>query len=142
MKVVISVFVAMALAISLVGEAYAAATVYNGIFNLRITVTISSQLPASANIQCTFNTLTSGQLDSISESDTVTASVNGSTAVCQLSIPYRWTLYSPGDSVALSYSVFALDTAGNGRSHYNNAAGTVQVPANGATTSYNASVTI
>lgn len=131
--------VAVALFSAPVANAVAATTV-TGKLTLKLTVTIVSTIPTTIPIQCGFNasvsgSSSSGQIDSIDESDTLAATRSGSTAVCQLAIPYQWILYGTGDTVGLSYSITATDGSANGR--YSSVSfETIAVPKSGATTGY------
>lgn len=115
-------------------------TTTTGQLALRLTITIVSSVAPSIPIQCSLNATVSGsspsgQIDSITEADTVIATRSGGTAVCQLAIPYQWVLYGTGDTVGLSYSASSLGSGGNGR--YSSVSfETITVPKNGATTSY------
>ncbi len=126
-------------ALTMPADAAGPATV-TGKIDLKLTITIVSTIATSIPIQCSLNASASGsgpggQLDSIEESDTVTATRSGSTAVCQLAIPYQWLLYGTGDAVGLSYSINSLNGGSNGR--YSSVTfETIPVPKNGATTSY------
>jgi len=117
-----------------------AATTVTGNLTLKLTVTIVSTIATTTAIQCTFSVNVSGasstgQSDNIQELDTVPATRSGSTAVCQLAIPYQWILYGTSDTVGLSSSITATNASGNGR--YSSASfETIAVPKNGATTSY------
>lgn len=111
-------------------------TVFNGTLTLKMTVSIVSNISTATAIQCTFNVSAFGTNDSVEESDTVTATRSGSTAVCTLVIPYTWHLYNaPQDTVSLSYTAAALDDNANGRST-TNGIGSIPVPANGANQTY------
>jgi len=131
--------VAAILSAAPVVSAMAAATV-TGKLELKLTVTMVSTIARPIPIQCSLTAYVEGansygQTDNIAETDTVTATRSGSTAVCQLLIPYQWVLYGSGDTVALSYSVTAVDGSSNGRSS-SVSFETIAVPKNGATTSY------
>ena len=97
MKVLRVAVIAGLLVATLVAEA-AAATTVTGTLTLKITITIASTVPTTTPILCTFGANVAGNnatvtvFDNISESDTVTATRSGSTAVCLLTIPYQWTL--------------------------------------------------
>jgi hypothetical protein len=83
--------VAVALFSAPVANAVAATTV-TGKLTLKLTVTIVSTIPTTIPIQCAFNASvygSNGQTDNIQESDAVPATRSGSTAVCQLAIPYQ-----------------------------------------------------
>ncbi len=111
-------------------------TVFTGTLTLKVTVSIVSNISTSSAIQCSFSAFAFGTSDTAEESDTVTATRSGSTAVCTLPIPYEWHLYNASqDTVSLSYTVTALDSNANGRST-TNGIGSIGVPANGANLSY------
>ncbi|MGH6681921.1 MAG: hypothetical protein ACREDL_23980 [Bradyrhizobium sp.] len=122
-------------------EAAGPATV-TGTLSLKLTIKIASNIPASTPIQCSLSaevygpeTVAVAVYDSISESDTLTATRNGATAVCKMVIPYQWILYDTGDTVDLSYSVNTLNDAKNGRDS-SVSFDTIAVPRNGATTAF------
>jgi hypothetical protein len=129
------------LALTMPADAAGPSTV-TGKINLKLTITIVSSIGGSIPVQCGLSASVTGsgsgsggQFDDISETDTVTATRSGSTAVCQLAIPYQWILYGTGDTVSLYYTVGAQDAASNGRSS-SVSFETIPVPKNGATTSY------
>jgi hypothetical protein len=131
---------AAVLSVAPLADAIAATTV-TGKVMLKLTVTIASSIAPSIPIQCNLSAYASGsnpsgsQTDNILETDQVTATRSGSTAVCQLAIPYQWVLYGSADTVALSYSVTATDPNSNGR-YSSISFETIAVPKTGATTSY------
>lgn len=120
-----------------------------GTLSLKLTIKIASNIPTSTAIQCSLNASVSGYdatgttlIDSIQEDDTLDATRNGATAVCQMVIPYQWILYGGSkDTVALSYSITALSAASNGRSS-SVSLQTIPVPKNGATTAYSSTARI
>jgi hypothetical protein len=104
-------------------KAGAAGTVFAGRLAATFTFTISmnSNVPPTAPILCglqatLIGTDTTGASDFVAETDQATATVSGSTATCQVVIPYYWTLFVPTfDNVTLSGTATAVDTTGNGR---------------------------
>jgi len=125
-------------AVAWAGEGIAR-TVVLGEFNITLLTLVSSAIPSSTPIQCSITVSVFGTgtpvTDSIIEKGTALATISGSTASCQILIPYRWILWDSGDTVNISYSVTATDGNGIGRttsSSYN----AIAVPANNATTTY------
>lgn len=118
-----------------------------GTFNLTLTITIASSLPAGTTIQCQFGASVTDvsateAVDLISESATTTATGSSSSQTCHLSIPYSWTLLGSGDTVGLNYMITALDSKGNGRVSSRYSFETIALPKNGATTNVNLSARI
>jgi hypothetical protein len=121
----------------------AAATTFTGTITATITITLKST--GLTSVTCTAETsVLDGTTSPViySESDTVAATGSGSTRTCKLSIPYAWSLTTqPSDSMTTSYIVLGTGTSGE-RSSSRSPLDTRKVPANGATTSLTAAVTL
>lgn len=118
----------------------AAPKTVTGKLTLKLTVTvvstISTSTPIQCNLQATVSGVTStGQVDSVVEDDTVTATRSGATAVCELAIPYQWILFGTADMVSLSYSISATNGSADGRTSQVSF-DAIAVPKSGATTSF------
>jgi len=118
-----------------------AATEYKGTLKATIHFSLSTAVPQGAAIGCSFSASVFGEsndglTDDLLDTDQVTATVSGSTATCAISVPYEWFLYGSSDTVGLSYTIFGVDSNGNGRNFYNESYATIPVPANGATTTF------
>ena len=125
----------------------ASTTTFTGTINLTITVTLKTS--GLTNIVCSAETTVEDALTtsprSFIEQDTVAATGTG-TKTCKLSIPYSWALATQSsDSMSTSYTVTGSgSTAGAPpiRSSSLSPVDTRKVPANGATTTLTASVTL
>lgn len=127
-------------------EELPAATTFTGTISLTITITVKSASVSS--FTCTATTdVTDGTISPVffEESNTVAATGTGSTRTCKLSIPYSWSLTTQTtDNMNTSYSVVAV-TGTTGlpqRTATRSPLDTRKVPANGATTTLTAAVTI
>jgi hypothetical protein len=121
-----------------------ATTTVSGTLQLTLTVTLVSAIPAGALIQCMLSAQVSDSdqpsvLDDISESDTVSPTRSGATALCKMAIPYQWVLHDQAhDTVSLGYTVSTTNPDGVGRFTSVVSFKTIGVPA-GGTTSFSAS---
>lgn len=117
---------------------------------ISVTLTITIKSTGITVISCTADTsvtdnITSGSPVSYIESDTVAATGTGSTRTCKLTIPYSWALATqPIDSMTTGYTVFggATTTGPPQRTAARTPLDVRKVPANGATTTLTASVTL
>jgi hypothetical protein len=124
----------------------AAATTVTGTLSLALSISVATNLSSKTTILCTLEATVLGSLngtqnDTIIESGTVAATVNGAKATCTPKIPYEWHLVADTggaverDSVSLSYQINEHNGAGVGRTSDVSFA-TLAVPKNGKTTSY------
>lgn len=133
------------LSLAAVGDADAVTGVVTGQFKANISITIMSSIPTTTSIRCTLMASVFGAgptiNDSINETANVAATRSGSTATCQLTIPYRWKLFNADDKITVTYAIEALDANGNGRSN-SFSIDTLSVPASGSVTVYAPSAVI
>lgn len=130
------------LSVASVGDADAVSGVVTGQFKATISITIKSSIPTSTPIQCTLSASVYGYgtgnnpvTDLFDQNATVPATRSGSSATCQLIIPYRWKLVNSNDTVTLSYSISATNANGVGR--YSDASlASIPVPPSGSVTIY------
>ena len=128
------------------GAEVPAATTFTGTINVTITITVKSA--SVSTFTCTAGvSVVDGTTSPVfyQESNTVAATGSGTTRTCKLSIPYAWSLTTQAtDSMTTNYSVTA--TTGTSvlpeRTASRSPLDTRIVPANGATTSLTAAVTI
>jgi len=124
-----------------------------GTVTLNLTIAIASTLPAGATVHCALYLTVAGLseggvTDAISETAQSTANVSGSTATCQMAIPYQWTLYASTstatvhDQASLSYVITAVNGSGDGRTSDVSFASAILVPSSGLTKTYNLSARI
>jgi hypothetical protein len=124
----------------------AAFTTFGGTITVTLTITVKSS--GLTNFSCTAEV---GVNDDVAtsargyvESATAVATGSGSTRTCKLTIPYSWSLATqPTDSMTVSYG--AVGTAAStltSRTSGLSPLSTQKVPANGATTSLSAAVTL
>lgn len=122
------------------------ATKVSGTLKLTLTVTVVSSLLTGAPFLCGLQAVvsgasTTGAIDTIVDSDSISVKPAGTTATCQITLPYEWTLQGKTDSVSLSYSITA--TNANGGERLSNASfATISVPKNGATTTFSVATRI
>jgi hypothetical protein len=98
----------------------ASATLITGklLVNFTFTIAAASNVPPTAPILCGLQmsvagTDQTGVSDFVAETDQATATRSGSTATCQVVIPYTWNLYVPAsDTVTISGSATAVDANG------------------------------
>ncbi len=123
-----------------------AATTFTGTVSLTITVTLKTT--GITNVTCIAEVAVldgTTSFTSYAESNTVAGTGTGTTRTCKLSIPYSWSLTAQTtDNMNTSYSV--LGTTGTSglpqRTASRSPLDTRKVPANGATTTLTAAVTI
>lgn len=122
-------------------KAQAQPTIFGGhlVGNFTIFLSPASNIAPTTPVLCglqanLFGTDTTGASDFVSETVQVAATVSGSTATCQVAIPYYWTLSVPTfDNVTITGSATAVDTNGNGRTNSFQLE-TIAFPATGTTT--------
>ena len=125
-----------------------AATTFTGTINVTITVTLKTTTITNVTCQIgtsTVDAITSGAAVSYNESDSVTATGSGATRTCKLSIPYSWVLSTqPADTMSTTYIVLggATTVGSPTRTAGRGPLDTRKVPANGATTTLTAAVTL
>jgi len=123
-----------------------------GTITLNLSISIASTLPAGATIHCALTIAVGGisandKVDSVAESDQATANVSGSTATCQMVIPYQWKLFATStnsveqDTASLNYTITAVNASGDGRTSDVPFTSFI-VPAAGVTKVYSASARI
>jgi hypothetical protein len=123
-----------------------ASTVFTGTVSVTITVTLKTT--TITNVTCeitTFTTDLTASPTSYEETNSVTATGTGTTRTCKLSIPYAWSLAAPAsDSMSTSYVVIGGTSATSPatRTATRSPLDTRKVPANGATTTLTAAVTL
>jgi len=138
---------------SVPGAATTAATTYSGKLVFNFNVTVKSTIPATDTISCRANAIildnpvAIGVITAVQDAASVTATRNGATAKCTVSIPYAWTLSNgPTDQVVISYGLSAggLSVVGNpfqSRST-GQGLGNFAVPANGTTSTFAVTATL
>jgi len=89
----------------------------NGSYAVTFNVRVPASLPSGATILCKArvapNTPRLGSLRLASmPMNNGQASVSGSTANCQVQIPFSWTVNDPQNGVALSYEIDAVSASG------------------------------
>lgn len=125
-----------------------AATTFTGTISVTITVTLKTT--TITTVTCEIGTdvndaITSASPVFFNESNSVTATGTGTTRTCKLSIPYSWSLTTqPTDTMTTSYTVIGgtSTTSPTTRTSSRNPLDTRKVPANGATTTLTAAVTL
>jgi hypothetical protein len=122
-------------------------TTYTGKFVVNFTITISSSVPTSDTIACDVDLIVIDASGDITDDLSVSATRNGSTATCTVTIPYSWAITSTSDAVYVAYDVSAppqplLSTSTFPRRYSAHPIAKITVPANGATTTYNITPTI
>jgi hypothetical protein len=123
-----------------------AVTTFTGTVDVTITVTLKTT--TITNVTCEISTSTTDLTASptfYEETNSVTATGSGATRTCKLSIPYSWSLGAQtADSMTTSYVVIGgtSATAPTTRTATRNPLDTRKVPANGATTTLTAAVTL
>lgn len=121
---------------------------FGGKFVFNFTITVSSTLASTAKILCEASATTDdiGSANLILETAAVTATRSGSTATCTVTIPYSWNLSSAStDKVGLSYQIIAgvpTATTPLATRTSEQSLKTINVPANGATTTEAITATI
>jgi len=123
----------------------AAATTFTGTITVTLTITLKTTslttLTCIAEVSVLDGTTSPVFYD---ESDTVAATGTGATRTCKLTIPYAWSLTTQSsDYMTTSYNVLGVSTAGlPERTSSRSPLDTRKVPANGATTTLTAAVTL
>jgi len=93
-----------------------------GTYSITFNLNIVSTLPAGATIACRVQIVpaTSGMpgftpqsAPSLVESASGVASVSGSTATCEIEIPFSWTVQSTRGGASLSYQIDAFNATGS-----------------------------
>ena len=124
------------------------ATTYNGKLVFNFTITVASSLPSTAMISCDASARVldnpSGGGNFLSESGAVTATRNGSTATCAITIPYSWPLVTGStDMMTLSYFISAFGgTLGSSSRSSSQGIGTFKIPSPGVTSTFAVKSTI
>lgn len=128
-------------------ESSRAATTFTGTIDVTITVTLKTT--TITNVTCEIATSTSDGVTTptpifYDESNSVTATGSGTTRTCKLSIPYAWVLATQAtDTMSTSYTVIGGTTTSVAtRTATRSPLDTRKVPANGATTTLTAAVTL
>jgi hypothetical protein len=120
------------------------AQAYYGRLNFAITITLSTAVPSGDSVLCSADASVSDPTNSTnSEHFEALATVSGSTATCNLTIPYEWLLSTPGsDSISATYGVSIVSTTsatvGFARSGTHGLPTVTGVPVSGSVTSYTA----
>jgi hypothetical protein len=125
-----------------------AATTFTGTINVTITVTLKTT--TITTVTCGIGTSTNDGVTTAtpifySESNSVTATGTGTTRTCKLSIPYAWSLATQStDTMSTGYTVIGgtTTTGAATRTASRSPLDTRKVPANGATTTLTAAVTL
>lgn len=137
--------------------AAAAAAPVTGTFVAKFTIKLVTAVPSGSEVLCELNanlfeenTTTGTISNEIEEAAAAKATVSGSTASCNVSIPYSWNLATPAsDTVSLGYYLYIVNPTGVNESaitrsstQYLPGAGSIKVPASGTTTTYTVSSTL
>jgi hypothetical protein len=122
-------------------------TTYTGKFVVNFTITISSSVPTSTTIACSVGVVVIDVAGDLSEDLSVTATRNGSTATCSVTLPYSWSLTAATDTVFVSYDVSAppqplTSTSTYPRRYTAHPISKITVPTSGSTTTYAVTPTI
>lgn len=124
-----------------------AGTVFTGTVSVTITVTLKTT--TITTVTCGITTSTNDAVTTVptfyEETNSVTATGTGTTRTCKLSIPYAWSLATQStDTMSTSYTIFGgtTTTGPATRSATRSPLDTRKVPANGATTTLTAAVTL
>lgn len=80
-----------------------AVTVLSGVVNAILVVNFRTAPAAGSEVVCGL-ALLGGDTLAPSDSGSVAAKVSGSTAVCKLSVPYKWRLESASSSMTIVYT--------------------------------------
>jgi hypothetical protein len=117
----------------------------SGTIVLKITAVVESSIGASVPIVCNASIYTSDASSFSNEVDVqqFAATRSGSTATCNISMPYLWTVSSTSDTVFISYSIGSQpDTQTNIISHQFTNLLSITLPKSGATTTIGQGPTI
>ena len=124
-----------------------AGTVFTGTVSVTITVTLKTT--TITNVTCEISTSTNDAVTTTptfyEETNSVTATGSGTTRTCKLSIPYSWVLATATtDTMSTGYVVIGGTSATSpaSRTATRTPLDTRKVPANGATTTLTAAVTL
>ncbi len=128
------------------GDDAPALTTYTGTITITLTITVKSTsltsftCEANVSVEDEITTTPRGYEESVN----ATATGSGTTRTCKLTIPYAWSLGTQSsDSMTISYVTFGSSTSPVAqRTSGLSPLGTVKVPANGATTTLTAAVTL
>jgi hypothetical protein len=100
-----------------------------------ITVNFKAAPPMGSTVSCGLSLISSDQR-SPSDSQTISAPVSGSTAICQITMSYRWRLTVPSsDTMTIAYSVQGPVQSSFGLVNI------IPMPADGAQSTFNIGVT-
>ncbi len=91
---------------ALAQTSYNAATVttVSGVVSAKLTLSFASAPPTGSTVSCAVALIGSDSL-SPSDSESVNAPVSGSSAVCNLTIHYKWRIASLTSTMTIAYSV-------------------------------------
>lgn len=109
---------ALVLAAFLATSSAVASTPVTGTFVTDFTIQLATAVPSGSEVLCVLlasTTETSGGATTyqIQERGSGKATISGTTASCTASIPYSWTLQTPGgDNVGLSYQLYIVNPTG------------------------------
>jgi hypothetical protein len=106
LRAVVTSFAACAMTLPALAQ-LASPTYVTGSAVANITVTFTVAPPAGSTVSCTLS-LSSNDPRGPAESQTTSASVSGSTALCSITMYYRWRLTSSSissDTMTIAYSV-------------------------------------
>lgn len=113
--------------------ALAAPGTRSGVVSSKLTVTFAKAPPGGSSVSCSVS-LIGSDTNSPTDSKSTSAAVSGSTATCTLAVHYRWTLADTGSNMTIVYSVSGPSQSSSGIIK------TIVMPADGATTMANASI--
>ena len=111
-----------------------AVTTRTGKVDATLTITFVSAPAAGSTVSCTV-TLFGSDLLEPSDTQSVSAKVVNSNAVCKLTIPYKWRLDNAGSQMTISYSASGPIQTSSGVYK------TMTVPDSGDTTTVNVAIT-
>ncbi len=122
------------------------ATIFNGTFVFKFTITVLSNIPSTTNIGCFGSALLNDPAGFYEEGAAVTvARGTGSTVTCTVKIPYSWALsMGSSDQVDMSYTITTATNSATTflvRRQGSYTFPPIAVPASGAITTNNVSVT-
>jgi hypothetical protein len=133
------------------------ANTYSGTYKFEIKVTLVTPVGSGEEVVCNaiadvedYNKTTYAVYNDYEETASSVATVSGSTATCNVNIPYSWSLaYASSDIVSLDYLVTIVPTSTNSplleysvRTHQGGIASLTSVPSTGSTTVIPVSATI
>lgn len=125
-----------ACAVALPALAQLAGPVYvTGSAAATITVTFTAAPPSGSTVSCSLSLISSDQRGP-SDTNSTTASVNGSSAVCRIQMYFRWRLSVPAnDTMTIAYSVNGPSQTSSGLVNI------IPMPASGTALNLNVGVT-